>query len=60
MTAFEITVLLICASLAMTNFVGFAHHPKLKELPGWYIGLVAFLALTISICLAITIVGALS
>jgi hypothetical protein len=60
-TPFEATVLLICATLAMTNFVGLAHHPHLAKMPGWYAFILAALAVAIAACLVTTIImGALS
>jgi hypothetical protein len=43
-TSFEIAVLVTCLLYAVTNTVGLSHHPRLAEMPRWYIALVLLLA----------------
>ena len=59
MTSFEITVLLVCAYLALTNTAGLAHHPKLTKMPTWYVVLVLTLLSVTVISLLNTVYGAL-
>ena len=33
--------------LCITNMQGFAHHPRLNELPSWYVSIVLLLVLVV-------------
>lgn len=59
MTPFETTVLVVCVLLAVTNTAGFAHHPRLKDMPFWYIGAVVTLAVVAAFSAVNTVIGAL-
>jgi hypothetical protein len=48
MTPFEYCVLAIATLLVVTNMVGFAHHPRLTDMPRSYVAVVlALLAIVI-------------
>jgi hypothetical protein len=58
-TSFEITVLLVCALLALTNTTGLKYHPHLKDMPGWYVILFQTLVLVTVASFLNTVYGAL-
>lgn len=51
MTPFELLMASTMVLLCVTNMQGFAHHPRLSELPSWYVSIVMLLVLVVVLSL---------